>query len=45
MKHTMYFQEDFWERLEEESKKLGLSKSAYITMTLLTLWNDKENKQ
>lgn len=38
MRKLIYFTADVWERIENESKKLSLSRSAYIRMVLLEHW-------
>ena len=43
MKRVLYFPSEFWERLTEEAKKLGLSRSGYVRMVIIEKWN-KEGK-
>lgn len=42
MNKQIYFTLEVWEKLTEEAKKMGLSRSSYIRMILLEKWKQQE---
>ena len=42
MKRTLYFSNEFWNKLKKKSEELGIKPSQYIRMVLSNYWKKGE---